>query len=105
MKNIVILVISVVVLLIIFIIIVLIVGKNKIRSILTPLDISKKDINDYLKQKYKVYKEMIKYIKDNLSIKEEAFNEFCIVSVEIPNKLASLFISVVSFIFPGTNPT
>ena len=76
MKNIVILAISVAVLLIIFIVIVLIVGKNKIRSILTPLDISKKDINDYLKQNYKVYKEMIKYIKDNLSIKEDAFKEF-----------------------------
>ena len=37
---------------------------------------AKKDINDYLKQKYKVYKEMIKYIKDNLSIREEAFNDF-----------------------------
>ena len=75
-KNIIILAISVAVLLIIFIIIVLIIGKNKIRSILTPLDMSKKDINDYLKQKYKVYKEMIKYIKDNLSIREEAFQNF-----------------------------
>ena len=37
---------------------------------------SKQDINDYLKEKYKIYKEMVRFIKDNLSIKEEAFADF-----------------------------
>ena len=76
MNNLVILGIAVGVLFIIFIVIVLIIGKNKIRNILIPLDMSKQDINDYLKEKYKIYKEMVRFIKDNLSIKEEAFADF-----------------------------
>ncbi len=76
MNNIIILGIAILILLIVFIVIVLIMGKNKIRSILIPLDISKQDINEYLKQKYRVYKDMVKLIKDNLSIKEDAFQDF-----------------------------
>ena len=49
MNNIIILGIAILILLIVFIVIVLIMGKNKIRSILIPLDISKQDINEYLK--------------------------------------------------------
>ena len=76
MNNIIILGIAILVLLIVFMVIVLIIGKNKIRNILIPLDTSKQDINDYLKQKYKVYKDMVKLIKNTLSIKEDAFQDF-----------------------------
>ncbi len=76
MNNIVILGIAIGILFIIFLVIILIIGKNKIRNILIPLDMSKQDINDYLKEKYKIYKDMVHFIKDNLSIKDEAFKEF-----------------------------
>ena len=76
MNNILILAICILILIILFIIIILIISKKKIQEVITPLDISKEEINDYLKQKYKLYKEITKFIKDNLSIKEEAFQEF-----------------------------
>ena len=37
---------------------------------------SKDKINNYLKQKYKLYKQITNFIKNNLSIKEDAFQEF-----------------------------
>lgn len=76
MNNILILGVLIVILMIFFFIIILMIGKSKIQEIIVPLDTSKKQINEYLKQKYKIFKEMTKYIKDNLSIKEEAFKEF-----------------------------
>ena len=76
MNNLIILLISVIILIIIFIAIFLTIGKHKINELLIPLDISKEQINNYLKQKYKVYKEIITFIKDNLSIKEDAFQKF-----------------------------
>ena len=76
MNNNIILGISVLALIIVFIIIILLIGKSKIKELLTPLEISRDDINNYLKQKYKLYKLMIKYIKENLSIKEDAFSKF-----------------------------
>jgi len=76
MNNILILGISILILIIFFLIIILMIGKSKIQEIIVPLDISKQQINDYLRQKYKLFKEMTKFIKDNLSIKEEAFKEF-----------------------------
>lgn len=76
MNNILILSISILILIILFLIITLIIGKNKIKEIIVPLDTSKQQINEFLKQKYKVYKEIISFLKDNLSIKETAFKEF-----------------------------
>ena len=76
MDNILIFGILTLVLLILFLIIFLHVSKLKIREIIVPLDISCDEINALLKQKYKVYKEIIEYIKNNLSIKEEAFTDF-----------------------------
>ena len=76
MNNVIILIVSIIVLLILFIIIFLTIGKKKINELLIPLDISKDEINNYLKQKYKLYKEIINFIKDNLSIKEDAFENF-----------------------------
>ena len=76
MNNLLILGISILILIILFLVIILLIGKNKIKEIIVPLDTSKQEINELLKQKYKVYKEMIKFIKDNLSIKEEAFQGF-----------------------------
>ena len=76
MNNIVILIISLVILLIIFLIVLIIISKNKINESLAFLNYANDDINNFLKQKYSLYKEMINLIKDNLSIKEEAFNNF-----------------------------
>ena len=76
MNNIVILIISFVVLLILFLITLIIISKNKINEILTSIETANDDINNSLKQKYALYKEMITFIKDNLSIKEDAFNKF-----------------------------
>ena len=76
MNNIVILLISFVVLVIIFVIVLILISKNKINESLTALEIANDDINNSLKQKYSVYKEITSFIKDNLSIKEDAFNNF-----------------------------
>lgn len=76
MNNILILGICILILIVAFLIIILVIGKNKIKEIIVPLDTSKDEINELLKQKYKVYKKMIKHLKDNLSIKEEAFKTF-----------------------------
>lgn len=76
MNNILILLACILFLIILFIIIILVIGKSKINEIIVPLDMSKEQINAFLIQKYKLYKKMIKFIKDNLSIKEDAFNEF-----------------------------
>ena len=51
MNNILILAICILILIILFIIIILIISKKKIQEVITPLDISKEEINDYLKQK------------------------------------------------------
>ena len=69
MNNILILGICILILIVAFLIIILVIGKNKIKEIIVPLDTSKDEINELLKQKYKVYKKMIKHLKDNLSIK------------------------------------
>lgn len=76
MNNILILSIAVIILIFLFFIIVLIIGKRKINQVIVPLNLSLEQINLYLKQKYKLYKEITKFIKDNLSIKEDAFCEF-----------------------------
>lgn len=76
MNKFIILGISIFVLLIIFLIIIVVISKNKIKEAMIPLDIAKEKINDYLRKKYKLYKEITKFIKDNLSIKEDAFNNF-----------------------------
>ena len=76
MNNIIILIISIVVLLLIFMITLLFISKNKITNSLTSIEIANDDINNSLKQKYVLYKEIVNFIKDNLSIKDEAFNEF-----------------------------
>ena len=76
MNNLLILGICILILIIIFLVIMLVIGKNKIKEIIVPLDTSKQEINELLVQKYKVFKEMIKFIKENLSIKETAFLEF-----------------------------
>ena len=76
MNNILILIVSIVVLLIIFLITLIIISKGKIQESLLSVEIANDDINNSLKQKYKLYKEIITFIKDNLSIKENAFNKF-----------------------------
>lgn len=76
MDNILILLFCILVLIILFFMIILLVGKNKINEIIVPLDTSKEQINEFLIHKYKLYKEMIKFIKNNLSIKDDAFHEF-----------------------------
>ena len=76
MNNIVILVISMIILLIVFIIILITISKNKINEVRESINIANDDINSSLKQKYALYKEMIANIKENLSIKEDAFNDF-----------------------------
>ena len=76
MNNMLILAISVFVLLVLFVIILTIISKNKINEILEAINISNDDISLSLKQKYAVYKEIINYIKDNLSIREDAFQSF-----------------------------
>ena len=76
MNNILILIISLVILVIIFLVVLIIISKNKINEELTAIEIANDDINNSLKQKYTLFKEMINFIKDNLSIKEDAFNDF-----------------------------
>lgn len=76
MNNLLILGVCILVLIILFLVMILIIGKNKIKEIIVPLDTSKQEINALLVQKYKIFKEMIKLIKENLSIKETAFLEF-----------------------------
>ncbi|MBQ8891853.1 MAG: LemA family protein [Bacilli bacterium] len=76
MNNIVILIVSMIILLIIFIVTLVIISKNKINEIYESINIANDDINSSLKQKYALYKEIINYIKDNLSIKEDAFENF-----------------------------
>lgn len=76
MNNILILCISIIILTVLFLMIIIIIGKNKINEIVVPLELSNDKINELLKQKYKVYKEMIKLIKSNLSIKEDSFLDF-----------------------------
>ena len=76
MNNILILGIAILILIILFLIIVLIIGKKKINEVIIPLNLSLEQTSTCLKQKYKLYKEITKFIKDNLSIKEEAFKEF-----------------------------
>ena len=76
MNNILILIISVIVLLILFLVILIIISKNKIQDALLNVEMANEDINNSLKQKYKIFKEIIQFIKDNLSIKEEAFENF-----------------------------
>ena len=76
MSNILILIIGIGILFLLFLIIFFIIGKNKINEIIIPLDISKEQINEYLKDKYKLYKKIINFMKDNLNIKEDAFKEF-----------------------------
>ena len=43
---------------------------------MTSIEIADEDINNSLKQKYKIYKDIINFLKDNLSIKETAFDNF-----------------------------
>ena len=76
MNKILVLGIAILVLTIIFFIIILIISKNKINQSIIPIDMSKDKINNYLKQKYKLYKQITNFIKNNLSIKEDAFQEF-----------------------------
>ena len=76
MNNIVILIISIVVLIIIFIVVSIIISKNKINESLNTILVANDDINNSLKQKFAIYKEMIQYIKDNISITDDAFNDF-----------------------------
>ena len=54
----------------------IIISKNKINESLTAIEIANEDINTSLKEKYAIYKEIINFIKDNLSIKEDAFSNF-----------------------------
>lgn len=76
MNNLLILGICLLVLIIIFLIIIIIIGKSKIKSIIVPLELSYQQINELLKQKYLIFKEMINFIKENISIKEDAFKDF-----------------------------
>ena len=76
MNNILILIVLVVALLIIFLITLIVISKGKIQEVLLSVEIANDDIINSLKQKYKLFKEIINFIKDNLSIKEDAFNKF-----------------------------
>ena len=76
MNNIIVLGIGVAILLLTFLIISIIISKNKIGDSLTALEIINEDINNSLKQKYNLYKDITNFIKDNLSIKDEAFQDF-----------------------------
>ncbi len=76
MNNMLILIISIIVLIIIFIIVLIVISKNKIQDALLGVEMSNEDINNSLKQKYKLYREIIDFIKNNLSIKETAFQNF-----------------------------
>lgn len=86
MNNILILVISIVILLILFLVTLIIISKGKIQEGLLSVEIANEDINNLLKQKYKLFKEIIQFIKDNLSIKEDAFNHFLSFSTKECNK-------------------
>lgn len=76
MNNVLILIVLVVALLIIFLITLIIISKSKIQDSLLSVEIANEDIINSLKQKYKLFKEIIIFIKDNLSIKEDAFHNF-----------------------------
>ena len=76
MNNILILIILIVVLLITFLITMIIISKGKIQDALLSVEIANDDINNSLKQKYRLFKEIIIFIKDNLSIKDDAFKIF-----------------------------
>ena len=76
MNNILILIISLVILVIIFLVVLIIISKNKINEELTAIEIANDDINNSLKQKYTLFKEIVTFLKDNLSIKEDAFQDF-----------------------------
>lgn len=83
MNNTIMLVITIVVLIIIFITIFLVISKRKIKEILTPLDVSKEEINEHLKAKYHLYMKITTFIKDNISIPENAFKDFYNFSAKI----------------------
>ena len=52
------------------------ISKSKIQDSLLSVEIANEDINNSLKQKYRLFKEIVIFIKDNLSIKEDAFKRF-----------------------------
>ena len=76
MNNIIVLIILIVILIIIFAITFILLSKNQIEETLNSIEIANDDINSLLKQKFSLYKEIVTYIKDNISIKETAFEEF-----------------------------
>ena len=76
MNNIIILVIAIGVLIIIFLIALIIISKSKISNALISVEIANDDINSSLKQKYTIYKDIINYIIQNVSIKENTFENF-----------------------------
>ena len=76
MNNVVILAIFIGLLILFFLIILFFVSKTKISDSIIPIEYSKQLISDSLRQKWKIYKQMIDYIKTNLSIKEDAFTNF-----------------------------
>ena len=76
MNNLVILAIFIGFLLLFFLILLFFVSKSKISESIIPIENSKQLISDSLRQKWKIYKQMIDYIKTNLSIKEDAFQNF-----------------------------
>ena len=86
MNNILILIISIGVLLVIFLITLIIISKSKIQEGLLSLEMADDDINNSLKQKYKLFKEIVEYIKDNLSIKDNAFNDYLNFNTKECNK-------------------
>lgn len=76
MNNILILIVSIIVLLILFLVVLITISKSKIQKSLLSIEIANEDIINSLKQKYKIYKEIVNFIKDNLSIREDAFKNF-----------------------------
>lgn len=90
MNNMLILCVSILILIIFFLIIILIVGKNRIKEVIIPLNNANQQIDNYLNQKYDIFKEMIKFIKDNLSIKEDAFKDFFELNIKECNQVELL---------------
>lgn len=76
MNNILILTICIIVLIIMFLIIFIIISKRKIEEIITPLEIANNEINELLKKKYQLFKKIINIIKENISLKDDAFLDF-----------------------------
>jgi len=76
MNNLITLIILIIIILVLFIITLISLSKNKIEDNLISLDIASDDLNTNLKQKYILYKEIIKFITNNISIREDAFQEF-----------------------------